>query len=97
MPKSRRSPQRPPQGSVKPCDGTVQDYRRHSHRGEEPCPESREAWRRAKRHYRATGIWTDRDPERAHPFMFRTPKERKRDRGGSYVDPKSRSKNKGRS
>ena len=55
------------------CDGTVQDYRRHSKRGEEPCQESREAWRRAVRYYRYTGVYEDRDPLKAHPFMYRKP------------------------
>lgn len=57
-----------------PCDGTVEDYRRHSHRGEDPCPESREAWRQACRYYRHTGLYEQRDPETVHPFMYAKPK-----------------------
>lgn len=97
MPRSRKAPERPAPAGAKACDGTVQDYRRHSYRGEEPCPESREAWRNAKRHYDATGIWADRDPAKAHPFMFRTAKRRAQKRDGAYANSKSKHKNKGRS
>lgn len=79
-----------------PCDGTIQDYRRHSYRGEEPCPESREAWRRARRFYRHTGVYEDRDPEKVHPFFYRKPKKGQTKRDGRYFGH-NKSKTKGRS
>jgi len=28
-----------------PCDGSIEDYKRHLYRGEEACPASKSAWR----------------------------------------------------
>lgn len=74
-----------------PCDGTAQDYRRHSHRGEDPCPESREAWRVQVRYYSHTGLYESRDPEQAHPFMYATPKKHQK-RDGEFLDRRNKSK-----
>jgi hypothetical protein len=83
--RQRVNPPEPPVDSaaVKQCDGTAQDYRRHSHRGETPCDASREAWRKACRFYRYTGIYADREEDDAtqqHPFMYRKPKQMHRKR-----------------
>jgi len=66
---------RPP--NAKPCDGTPQDYRRHSYYGEEPCVASREAWRKSHRFYRFTNIYSTGEKDNAaevHPFFYRKPK-----------------------
>lgn len=97
MSRSRVSPkrERPADGGM-PCDGTPQDYRRHSHYGEEPCAESREAWRVHCRMYRYTGVYdsfsTD-DPSQVHPFFYKKAKRQNIKRDGKYPG-KSRSKSK---
>ena len=97
MSRSRVNPPEPPINpeAVKQCDGTAADYRRHSHRGEDPCPASREAWRIQCRLYRYTGIYdipiTD-DPTQVHPFFYRKAKRNQQKRNGVYPGHKSRSK-----
>ena len=88
MSRSRVNPPEPPidPDAVKACDGTAQDYRRHSHRGEEPCVESREAWRVQCRMYRYTGVYdtfSTEDPTQVHPFMYRKPKRQNFKRDGA--------------
>lgn len=101
MSRSRVNPPEPPldPATVLPCDGTAQDYRRHSHRGEEPCAASREAWRIQCRLYRATGVYdsfkTD-DPSQVHPFFYKKAKRQQRKRDGVYPGHKSRKKGKGK-
>ncbi len=75
MPRIRKAPKRPYVWG-KTCDGSAADYRRHSRRGEDPCPESRKNWAAYVRYYRMTGIYPEAsnnipDPKAAHPFMFR--------------------------
>lgn len=77
----------------KVCDGTAADYRRHVYRGEPICAASREAWRIQHRYYYYTGLYETKDPETAHPFMYRKSKPIKRDRGGVYHDSRNKSKN----
>jgi hypothetical protein len=94
--RGRKNPPSPPKSDdVLPCDGTAADYRRHSHRGEEPCPESREAWRIQCRLYRYTGIYdvpiTD-DPSQVHPFFYRKAKRNQQKRNGVYPGHKGRNK-----
>lgn len=83
MSRTRTSERRErPEGTLA-CDGSVQDYRRHSYYGEEPCVESREEWRKAHRFYRATNIYANRDEDDAHtvhPFFYRKPKRMQRKR-----------------
>jgi len=79
MPPSRKNPPVKPRKPRKACDGTAQDYRRHSAAGEEPCQASREAWRLAHRHYNVTGVYAERNPDEAHPFFYtKTAVKRKR-------------------
>lgn len=96
MSRGRVKPPTPPQNpdAVKQCDGTAQDYRRHSHRGETPCPESREAWRKQCRMYRYTGIYdnAEDDPLKVHPFFYKKAKRKMTKRDGVYPGHKSRSK-----
>lgn len=83
MSRSRQSDKRERPEGTKPCDGSVQDYRRHSYYGEEPCPASREEWRKACRFYRFTNIYDNRSEDDAatvHPFFYRKPKRMHRDR-----------------
>lgn len=83
MSRSRVSPKRERSATAKPCDGTVQDYRRHSYYGEDPCPASREEWRKAHRFYDNTNIYANREKDDAltvHPFFYRKPKRQYRRR-----------------
>src|SRR5688500_13537140 len=93
MPRQRQGDPKPSKRETnKTCDGTVQDYRRHSHRGETPCAASREAWRVAHRYYNHTGLYEERDPEKAHPFMYAKAGRRVPRNGGAKPGPKNRSK-----
>lgn len=94
MSRSRVHPPKPPLNpdKVLPCDGTVQDYRRHSHRGEVPCPESREAWRVQCLMYRYTGVYDDfstDDPTQVHPFFYKKAKRQNIKRNGVRPNRKS--------
>lgn len=94
MPRQRENPPHPSKRETNlTCDGTAQDYRRHSHRGEEPCAESRDAWRIQVRYYSHTGLYESRDPEQAHPFMYSKPKNKSRKRNTPSVDRHNRGKN----
>lgn len=84
MPRQRVVNDPPKRGpESKPCDGTPEDYRRHSYYGEKACPASREAWRKAHRTYNKTGIYGQGivdDADDQHPFMYRKPKRASRTR-----------------
>lgn len=86
MSRSRVNPPQPPvKDDVLPCDGTAQDYRRHSHRGEVPCDASREAWRVQCRLYRYTGVYgvfSTEDPSQVHPFFYKKAKRQNIKRDG---------------
>jgi len=90
MPRQRENPPSPSKRETNMgCDGTAQDYRRHSHRGEEPCAASRDAWRQQCRFYRHTGLYEEGDPERVHPFFYSKPKMK--DPGtGATINAKNR-------
>lgn len=95
------NPPEPPldPAAVLQCDGTAQDYRRHSHRGETPCDASREAWRIQCRLYRHTGIYdtpANDDPTQQHPFFYKKAKRKMTKRDGVYPGARSRKKGKGK-
>lgn len=82
MPPVRKNPGIPKVDDAMPCDGSAQDYRRHSKAGEEACPESRHAWAASMKFYRKTGIYPSAQddyttPNKLHPFFYRKPKRKK--------------------
>ncbi len=92
MSRSRVNPPavRPPDSL--PCDGTAEDYRRHSYYGEQACDASREAWRVQCRMYRYTGVYDDfstEDPSQVHPFFYKKAKRQNIKRNGVRPNRKS--------